>query len=95
MAEIPFEKRLIIPKHVLAQAIQGELTFLNLASERYFALDRVGSRMWEVLGSSPSIQAAYETLLQEYDVEAAQLRSDLQTLVSMLLESGLAEIDDA
>ena len=95
MREIPFDQRLVVADQILAQAIQGELTFLNLDNERYFSLNGVGSRMWEVLTTADSIQAAYETLLQEYDVEADQLRCDLQRIVSQLLESGLAEIDDA
>ena len=38
-----------------------------------------------MLGSASSIQAAYDELLQEYDVEPAQLRADLEEFIDQLL----------
>ena len=45
--------------------------------------------MWTVLTESDSIQNAYQTLLTEYDVEATQLRQDLEELLKKLLENEL------
>ena len=47
--------------------------------------------MWSVLGSASSIQAAYEELLQEYEVEPARLRVDLEEFVGQLLGQKLIE----
>ena len=43
------------------------------------------------LGSASSIQAAYETLLQEYDVEPTKLRADLEEFIDQLLGQQLIE----
>jgi len=67
---------------------------LNLDNERYYGLDDVGSRMYSVLTSSESIEAAYELLVREYKVEGELLRSDLLMLVDKLLEQGLVEISN-
>ena len=48
--------------------------------------------MWELLTSSESIQAAYDQLLDEYEVEAETLRRDMQNLISNLFDQGLLEI---
>ena len=89
---ISFDNRVIMPKDVLLSGVEGESVLLNLESERYFGLDEVGTRMLSVLTSSNSIQAAYETLLAEYDVDADLLRQDLISLVDRLIAQGLVVI---
>lgn len=66
---------------------------LNLDSERYFGLDNVGTRILSVLTNSDSIEAAYESLAREYDVDRQVLREDLIALVENLLQQGLVTID--
>ena len=75
----------------MVQELAGESVLLNLASENYFGLDEVGTRMWQVLTTAPSIQAAYEVLLAEYDTEAERLRQDLGDLLEKLVSNGLVE----
>ncbi len=84
--------RVTVPAHVMVREVQGESVLLNLNSERYFGLDEVGTRMWAALVASASVQAAYEVLLGEYDVEAEQLRQNLQELIAKLVENGLLEV---
>ncbi len=77
---------------VLVSEVGGESVFLNLKSERYFGLDEIGTRMWTLLTENQSIQAAYDAMLAEYDVDAARLRTDVDELVQKLLEHGLVEV---
>ncbi len=80
-----------VPADVLVQELQGEAVLLNIRSGQYFGLDEIGARMWSVLTTVPSFEAARETLLAEYDVDAAQLEQDLRALLDKLLEHGLLE----
>jgi len=89
---ISFTDRVKVPDDVLISGLQNESVILNLDSERYFGLDDVGTRMMSVLTSADSIQAAYETLLEEYDVEGEVLRQDLTSIIEQLVEQGLVEI---
>ena len=89
---IGFSDRVKVPKDVLISDMQSESVLLNLVSESYFGLDEVGTRIFSVLTSSPSIDAAYEQLLDEYDVDANVLRTDLIALVEQLIAQGLVEI---
>jgi len=68
---------------------------LNLKSETYFGLDEVGTRMWSVLTSSPSIRAAVDLLEAEYDAETGELQADVKALVERLREEGLVELVDS
>jgi Coenzyme PQQ synthesis protein D (PqqD) len=90
---ISFSDRVKIPDDVLISKLQEESVILNLDSERYYGLDDVGSRILAVLTTSESIEAAYQTLLQEYDVDPKVLRQDLVELVQNLIDQGLIQIN--
>jgi hypothetical protein len=87
-----------LPTHVdispeaLFQELEGETVLLNLQSERYYGLDDVGTRMWQLLAEDGDVGAAYQQLLQEYNVEAARLEADLATLIGRLAEAGLLTV---
>jgi hypothetical protein len=84
--------RASVPADVLVQELQGESVLLNVGTGRYFGLDEVGTRMWAVLTTAESLQAAYDTLLAEYDVDGQRLEGDFRTLVEKLVEHGLVEV---
>jgi uncharacterized protein YpbB len=69
-----------------------ETVLLNLKTEIYLGLDAVGTRMWTVLQGSASIQAAYDALLAEFEVEPEQLRADLDEFLDRLMEQRLIEV---
>lgn len=48
--------------------------------------------MWAVLTTSDSIDAAYEQLLSEYEMEPEQLRQDLDALVGQCMGQGLLQL---
>jgi hypothetical protein len=84
--------RVSVPADVLIQELQGESVLLNVGTGRYFGLDEVGTRMWAALTTTESLQAAYDTLLAEFDVDGQRLEGDLRNLVEKLVEQGLVEI---
>jgi hypothetical protein len=86
---ISFSDRVRVPDDVLISNLQEELVILNLDSERYYGLDDVGTRFLSVLNTADSIEAAYEMLRGEYDVDAQNLRQDLLELVEDLVGQGI------
>lgn len=89
---ISFSDRVRVPDDVLISNLQEESVILNLDSERYYGLDDVGTRFLSVLNASDSIEAAYEKLILEFDVDEEVLRKDLLTLIENLLEQGILQI---
>ena len=89
---ISFSDRVRVPDDVLISNLQEESVILNLDNERYYGLDDVGTRFLSVLNTSDSIEAAYEVLTQEYEVDKEVLRKDLLTLVENLIEQGIMQI---
>jgi len=86
---ISFSDRVTVPDDVLISHLQEESVILNLDSERYYGLDDVGTRFLSVLTTSDTIEAAYERLRGEYNVDPQVLRTDLLALVENLIDQGL------
>jgi len=82
---VSFSERLTVAPDVLFRLVGDEGVLLNLNTTMYLGLNPVGTRMWNALTSASSIQAAYDTLLAEYEVEPAQLRTDLEEFIQRLL----------
>ena len=92
MGAVELTNRLVVPTHVLIRHLDGESVLLNLESERYFGLDATGTRMWDLVTTQPSIDAALGKLLEEFDAEPESLRNHLSQLLSGLVENGLLQV---
>jgi len=89
---VSFADRAAMPAHVLVRFLDRECVLLNLETEQYFGLDETGTRMWQLVTASPSIDVAFHELLTEFDVEPELLRSDLMELLGRLMESELLQV---
>ena len=84
--------RVKVPEYVLVRHLDGETVLLNLESEKYFGLDRTGTRMWELATDSPNLQSAYGKLSEEFEVDPQTLRTHFVELLEQLLENGLLQV---
>lgn len=89
---VTFSDRAAAPAHVLVRFLDQESVLLNLETEQYFGLDETGTRMWQLVTTSPNIDAAYQELLAEYDVQPEMLRENLTELLGHLVEHGLVQV---
>ena len=89
---LTFSERAAAPAHVLVRFLEQESVLLNLETEQYFGLDETGTRMWQLVTTSPNIDAAYQELLAEYDVPPEMLRENLTELLGHLVEHGLLQV---
>ena len=91
---ISFHRKVVVPDTVLFRNLDGEAVLLNLTTESYLGLDPVGTRMWTLFTTLPSVQAAYEVLLDEYAVAPDVLRKDVENLLEQMIEHGLVTLED-
>ena len=70
-------------------ALDDEIVLLNLNTGVYFSLNSTGRRFWELLSKGVAVDAMLPRLSDEYEVEAAVLRMDLDSLVRQLTAEGL------
>jgi Coenzyme PQQ synthesis protein D (PqqD) len=86
---------LTVPEHVLTRTARGETVLLNLDNERYYGLEGVGTRFWELVEAGTTFGEAVTVLLREYEVERDALVADLTALVTNLRENGLVTVDES
>jgi hypothetical protein len=84
-----------IPAHVSFSIVGKDAFLLNTKTNKYYGLEEVGTRLWHLLNENNSLRSAHQILLEEYEVESAELENDLIELVSHLLENGLVELVEA
>lgn len=82
-------ERLSISPDVLFRELEGEAVLLDLKSQRYFGLDAVGTRIWQLLEELRRPEAVLTAMLEEFDVSREQLEGDLEAFLARLREAGL------
>lgn len=93
MSDLTLAQKISLAENVLIQDLAGESVLLDLESEEYFGLDEIGTRMLTVASESESLQAAYEILLAEYEVDEIRLKQDLLEFVAQLVKYGLVRVN--
>jgi len=81
-----------IQPDILFQEVRGETVLLNLDNESYFGLDETGTFFWKLLQENEDFQKVFDIMLNEYEVDAEQLKTDLDNLVEKMVEVGLINI---
>jgi hypothetical protein len=91
-AELSITSCVRVDDSVLFQELQGEAVLLNLKTGTYLGLDKVGARIWQLLGEHEVVSKVLEAMLQEYDVTEERCRQDLLGLVAKLEAQGLVTV---
>lgn len=90
--ELSLASRLRIRDDVVFHDLQGEVVILNLNTGVYFGLDRLGTRIWQLVQRHGSLRKVLEALVEEYEVTEARCASDLLEFVTRLREEALIEV---
>jgi hypothetical protein len=75
--------------NLLTADVDGELLMMSVEQGRYFNLNAVGSRIWELLAAPVTVDGLVEALTAEYDVEPAAVRQQVELFLAALRERGL------
>lgn len=92
MTTVSLPQRVSVSNDVLFQEISGECVLLNMASEQYFGLDDVGTRIWQLLAEHGDTSIVLNQLKQDYDADEDILRDDLANLIHDLNTQGLVNV---
>jgi hypothetical protein len=85
-------KRVEVPAEVVWQRVEDQVVLLELSDGEYFALDEVGSHIWELLQDCNDVHALPAQLEQVYDADEATLRRDLAALIDTLVQADLLRV---
>jgi hypothetical protein len=77
---------------VLLQDVGDSSVLLHLKTEHFYGLEGTARKMWDSITSTSNLEAAYQALIQEYDVDPQQLMEDLQQFVDSLCKAQLITV---
>lgn len=83
------EKTITISENSVVQEMGTGIVILNLNTERFYEVNEVGKRFWELLTDHQEYLTALSILQDEYDVSAEQLQDDMARLIDDLRKSEL------
>jgi sorbitol-specific phosphotransferase system component IIA len=86
------DQTVTLTPNVLAQEVSGETVLLDLSGEKYFGLNEVGTRVWQLLQESGDLNWIFSTLLEEYEIEPATLERDLTQLITDMEEAHIVTV---
>jgi coenzyme PQQ synthesis protein D (PqqD) len=84
--------RVEISDGVIWRDLEGNVVILNVDSGVYFGLDGSGGQIWRELVDHGSVEKAFESLKQQFDIGPDELRHDLDDLVDQLVGKGLVQL---
>jgi hypothetical protein len=82
-----------IPDEVAMRRVGEETFLLDLNTGVYFGLDAVGSRFVELLENNGEIAVAHRVMLQEFEVTAGVLETDLLRLAEEMCAKRLLVVE--
>lgn len=78
----------------ISTKLDGEEVILHRGSERYFGLNAVGTRLWDLLEEPRTIEDLVTTIREEFDVSEERSREDVESFVDDLEAADLIEVSD-
>lgn len=78
-------------KDVVSRRVGDEIVLVNLQSDQMYSLNVTGARTWELLGEGHDPDAIEATLSDEFGVDRAEARRELDTLIDDLAREQLVD----
>lgn len=77
---------------LVAADMDGQKVMLNIDKGKYYGLDDIGSRIWELVEKPRTVRELVAVLLKEYDVEDETCQRDVLAFLNKLHTQGLIAV---
>ncbi|PKM66612.1 MAG: PqqD family protein [Firmicutes bacterium HGW-Firmicutes-2] len=84
--------RIIRREDISTTTIDGELGMMSEEKGKYYTLDFIGTRVWELIEQSLTVDQLVVILMKEYDVDRLTCEVDLIELLEKLLKEELIKV---
>ncbi|MGH2416648.1 MAG: PqqD family protein [Microcystaceae cyanobacterium] len=78
-----------VVEDILFRQIENEGILLHVPSGTYYSLSETSIMFWNALSNQQPLEPIVDQIIDEYEVEQAQVLSDLQAFLQDLLAFGL------
>jgi hypothetical protein len=92
MGKIELTQKVVRVSSALTVDVGGQLVALNIEQGVCYGLNRIATRIWNLIEEPRSTDEAVEVLCVQFDVTSDVCREDVLLLLDNLVEIGLARI---
>lgn len=89
---IELTTKVVQKDEILASKLDDEVMMMNLESNHYYAMDPVGSHIWQLLQQPITIADLCTSLHQEFEVDEETCQQDTVTFIQQMLDEKLVRI---
>jgi hypothetical protein len=79
---------------LVSTQLQGHTALLSITNGSYYGMDRVGSRVWELIAQPRAVAAVVEQLLTEFAVARPTCEQHVLDFLQKLADANLLTITD-
>ena len=91
---ITVQSTVVVAPGLTAAHLGDEAVLLDANSGRYYGLNELGARIFDLAKSATTVEAIRDALLQEYKVEADRLEGDLVAFLQEMEDRHLIHVTD-
>lgn len=77
---------------LLSSEMDDEIVMMNLESNNYYGLNKIGKDIWECLEEELTFNDLCNKLVSKYDVSLEQCKKDVTPFLEKLKESNIIEV---
>jgi len=78
-------------KDVVSRRVGDEVVLVHLGRDTMYSLNPTGARAWELLNEGLDLEATEAALAEEFGVDRAEVRRELESLIAELEHQHLVE----
>ncbi len=79
---------------LVSTSIESQTALMSIDNGAYYGMDRVGSRVWELIEQPRAVSAVVDQLLNEFAVERATCEQHVLTFLQKLADADLLQVTD-
>ncbi|MCF8018777.1 PqqD family protein [Petrocella atlantisensis] len=93
--KLELKDRIIRREDISTTIIDGELGMMSEEKGKYYTLDFIGTRVWELIEQPMTVDELIVLLMKEYEVDRLTCEVDLLELLNKLLKEELIKMAEA
>jgi hypothetical protein len=82
-----------VDPQVVFRRLGDQMVLVHLGTNQIFELNETAARLWELLTPDGDVAAVESRLVEEFEVDPAQLRSEIDETLALLKSERLIEVD--
>ena len=82
------------PGDWIANDIDGDTVLVSIEQGKYYGMETVGSRIWELIAQQRTVFDVCEALLEEFTVSRETCQQDALVFLNQLAEENLIKVVD-